>query len=36
MLFVDEANPRAVRLYTQLGFARWSTHICFTASLPRR
>jgi mycothiol synthase len=29
MLYVDEANTRAVRMYQKLGFARWSTDICF-------
>jgi mycothiol synthase len=29
MLYVDEANPRAIGLYQQLGFARWSTDVCF-------
>jgi len=29
MLYVDEANPRAISLYQQLGFANWSTDVCF-------
>ncbi len=29
MLYVDEANPRAISLYQELGFARWSTDVCF-------
>jgi len=29
MLYVDESNTRAVRLYEKIGFARWSTDICF-------
>jgi mycothiol synthase len=29
MLYVDEGNPAAVRLYQKLGFARWSTDVCF-------
>jgi mycothiol synthase len=29
MLYVDESNTRAAKLYTRLGFARWSTDVCF-------
>jgi mycothiol synthase len=29
MLYVDESNPRAISLYRSLGFARWSTDVCF-------
>jgi mycothiol synthase len=29
MLYVDESNSRAVSLYQHLGFARWSTDVCF-------
>jgi mycothiol synthase len=29
MLYVDETNTRAIGLYQKLGFARWSTDVCF-------
>jgi mycothiol synthase len=29
MLYVDESDPTAVHLYQKLGFARWSTDVCF-------
>jgi mycothiol synthase len=29
MLYVDESNQVAIRLYQHLGFARWSTDVCF-------
>jgi mycothiol synthase len=32
MLYVDESNTGAIRLYEDLGFARWSTDACFRRS----
>jgi mycothiol synthase len=29
MLYVDESNQVAIQLYQHLGFARWSTDVCF-------
>jgi len=29
MLYVDGTNESAIRLYQRLGFARWSTDVCF-------
>jgi mycothiol synthase len=33
MLYVDEANTRALRLYTKLDFARWTTDVCYQRHL---
>jgi mycothiol synthase len=29
MLYVEGTNETAIKLYTGLGFARWSTDVCF-------
>jgi len=34
MLYVEESNPTAIGLYQRLGFARWSTDVCFTLTKP--
>ena len=33
MLYVESTNEPAIRLYTRLGFARWSTDVCFARTL---
>jgi mycothiol synthase len=33
MLYVDESNTAAVKLYTSLGFARWSVDVTFAKSI---
>ena len=30
MLFVDEENTNAIRVYERLGFTRWDTDVCYT------
>jgi mycothiol synthase len=34
MLYVDEANTQAVRMYSALGFARWSTDAMYRRAVP--
>ena len=29
MLYVDEANPPAIRLYESLGFTQWHTDVMY-------
>lgn len=33
MLYVDESNPPAVKMYSALGFARWSTDVMYQRAL---
>ena len=35
MLYVDEDNTAAVRMYTALGFSRWSTDVMYRPALGR-
>jgi mycothiol synthase len=32
MLYVDESNTAAIRLYESLGFTRWDTDVMFSSA----